>query len=101
MFKIFKKVSYSEQTILTNVAMDLRNQINNLPYNFKSKLPIDKYDALLKYENAAREALKWGHQIDGSDTMPRILYNKALKELSAASRVLDETEKLINKISKN
>lgn len=96
MFGIFKKVTYSEQSILTTVAMDLLSQINNLPHDFISMLPQDKYQAILKYQNAAHDALKYGNDLDGRDAMPRLLYNKAMKELSAACKILEETEKIIN-----
>ena len=91
MFGPFKKVSNSEQQMLNKIALELIEQIDNLPTNFVSLLPNDKHEAIIKYKNAAYHVLSYGQKWDGTDTMARGIYNMALKQLSAASKIMQAT----------
>ena len=83
MFGFFRKVSISEQKILSKVARELDDQITELTSNYSSIISPEQFDAFMKYQKACYLVYSYGQSWDGSDNMPRVIYNKALKELSA------------------
>jgi len=97
MFGPFKKVSSSKQRMLTNLALELMEEIDKIQFGnkdvFLSMSPSQR-DALHKYYKAAQHCMTWGKNWDGSDNMQQILWNKAFKELSAASMIMKETLKI-------
>ena len=96
MFGFFKKVSISEQKILSKVARELDEQITKLTSNYSSIISPEQFDAFMKYQKACYLVHSYGQSWDGSDNMPRVIYNKALKELSAASKIVDAAFEVID-----
>lgn len=101
MFGSFKKVSSSKQQMLTNLALELMEEIDKVQFDthLSAAMSHEQRNALEKYRAAARECLKWGQDWDGSDNMRQLMWNTAFKQLSAASNLMKETIKIIDQNS--
>ena len=101
MFGIFKKVSSNKQQMLTNLALELLEEIDKVQFNqdLSNAMSYEQRNALDKYRAAASECLKWGREWDGSDNMGQMMWNTAFKQLSAASNIMKETIKIIDQNS--
>lgn len=97
MFGSFKRVSESEQQMIDRLAIDVLELIEQLPEEFLLAMPEKQRRAIEKYEAACNDVLKYGRLLpDGSfDNMQRMLWNMAFKQLSAASKILEETHRVI------
>lgn len=101
MFGPFKKVSSNEQQMLTKLALELIEQIDQLESNheFFFAMSQSQRDGIRKYNAAAMQCLKYGKSWDGSDNMQRVMWNAFYKQLSAASNLMKETLNIIEQNS--
>ena len=99
MFGVFKRVSVLEQQMLTNLALEVIEKIDDMhaTNQFYSSLPDDKRAALEKYRNAALQCLQYGESDDVSDNMSKMIWNAAFKQLSAASKIMEQTKNILEK----
>ena len=101
MFGPFKKVSNSKQQMLTNLALELMDEIDKVQSSKDvfTAMSEEQRSALNKYYAAASQCLKYGQSWDGSDNMQQMMWNTGFKQLSAASNIMKETIKIINQNS--
>lgn len=101
MFGPFKKVSFSEQEMLTKLALELLEQLDEIESNHEIFFAMSQSqrDAIRKYNTAAKQCLGYGKSLDGSDSMQRVMWNTAYKQLSAASNIMKETLKIVEQKS--
>jgi len=90
MFGVFKKVSQSEQDDLVATCDDVRFQVIELENSLFGKVPPSQLTALGRYKRAANDISNNYNTFNNPEfpLMPRILYNKVLKEMLAARHVL-------------
>ena len=102
MFSSFKRVSDTEQQMIDRLAIDVLDLIEGLPDNLIMVMPEKQQKAIAKYEVACNQVLEYGRILpDGTmDNMQRLLWNAAFKQLSAASKILEETHKVIEQNEK-
>ena len=101
MFGPFKKVSQSEQQMLTKLSLELIDQIDKIQSNhdFYFAMSAKQRDGITKYHGAAYNCLKYGQSWDGSDNMQRVMWNAFFKQLSAASKIMEQTLNIIEENS--